>query len=239
MKLKVLGSSSKGNCYIIGNKQSILILEAGIPLKDVLPAIKFDISKIVGVLSSHIHGDHSKCIPDYLFRSIPVYAPEETAGVYKTKIVRHKKVFQVGNFKIMPFELKHDAQCLGFLIQHPEMGKLLFCTDTYYIPYKFQGLNHILVEVNYSKNIINDNVLRGVTPFIHYKRALSSHMELETTKEMLRANDLSTVVNIVLLHLSDKNSDSVLFKKEIESVTGRPVYIADKELEISLNKEGF
>jgi phosphoribosyl 1,2-cyclic phosphodiesterase len=239
MKLKVLGSSSKGNCYIIGNKQSILILEAGIPLKDVLPAIKFDISKIVGVLSSHIHGDHSKCIPDYLFRSIPVYAPEETAGVYKTKIVRHKKVFQVGNFKIMPFELKHDAQCLGFLIQHPEMGKLLFCTDTYYIPYKFQGLNHILVEVNYSKNIINDNVLRGVTPFIHYKRALSSHMELETTKEMLRANDLSTVVNIVLLHLSDKNSDSVLFKKEIELVTGRPVYIADKGLEISLNKEGF
>jgi phosphoribosyl 1,2-cyclic phosphodiesterase len=239
MICRVLGSSSSGNCYIIENEQSILIIEAGIPLKDVLPVIDFNVSKIVGVLSSHIHGDHSRYIPDYLFRSIPVYAPEETAGVYKTKIVQHKKTFQLGNFRIMPFELKHDAQCLGFLIQHPEMGKLLFCTDTYYIPYKFQGLNHILVEVNYSKNIINDNVLRGVTPFIHYKRALSSHMELETTKEMLRANDLSTVVNIVLLHLSDKNSDSVLFKKEIESVTGRPVYIADKELEISLNKEGF
>jgi phosphoribosyl 1,2-cyclic phosphodiesterase len=239
MICRVLGSSSSGNCYIIENEQSILIIEAGIPLKDVLPVIDFNVSKIIGVLSSHIHGDHSRYIPDYLFRSIPVYGPEEVTKVYKTKIVQHKKTFQLGNFRIMPFELKHDAQCLGFLIQHPKMGKLLFATDTYYVPYKFKGLNHILIELNYSKDIINDNVSKGYVPLIQYKRVLSSHMELETAKKMLKANDLSQVTNILLMHLSDKNSDAKLFKKEIESVTGRPVYIADKELEISLNKEGF
>jgi len=239
MKLKVLASGSKGNCYIIENKKSILIMEAGIPLKDVLPKIDFNVSKIVGVLSSHLHGDHSRYIPDFLFRSIPVYAPEETAKIYKTKIVQHKKIFQLDDFKIMPFELKHDAQCLGFLIQHPEMGKLFFATDTYYVPYKFKGLSHVLIEVNYSKKILDDNISKRYIPLIQYRRGLSSHMELETALKMLRANDLSTVVNIVLLHLSDDNSNAELFKKEIELVTGRPVYIADKGLEISLNKEGF
>ena len=239
MKLKILGSSSKGNCYFIENKESILILEAGIPLKEVLPKIDFNISKIVGVVISHVHGDHSRYIPDYLFRSIPVYAPEETAKVYKTNIARHKEIFTLENFKIMPFELKHDAQCHWYLIQHPEMGKLLFATDTYYVPYKFKGLSHVLIEVNYSKDILNENVSKGYVPLIQYRRVLSSHMELGTTKEMLRANDLSTIVNIVLLHLSDANSDAQLFKKEIESVTGKPVYIADKGLEINLNKEGF
>jgi len=239
MNLKILSSSSKGNCYIIENEKSILILEAGIPLKDVLPNINFNISKIEGVLVSHKHGDHARYIPDYTFRSVTVYAPEETAKIYKTKIIRHRKIFNLADFKIMPFELKHNAQCLGFLIQHPQTGKILFATDTYYMPYKFKGLNHILIEVNYSKKILNENISKESIPLIQYKRVLSSHMELETTKETLRANDLSTVVNIVLLHLSDENSNAELFKKEIESFAGRPVYIADKGLEISLNKEGF
>jgi len=236
MKLKVLGSSSKGNCYIIGNKQSILILEAGIPLKDVLPAIKFDISKIVGVLSSHIHGDHSKCIPDYLFRSIPVYGPESLTQYHKINVVEHKKTFHVADFRIMPFALKHDVPCLGYLIKHPQAGTLLFCTDTYYMPYKFKGLNHILVEVNYSKEILKENI--NIHP-VHAKRIMYSHMELQTTKNMLKANDLSKVVNIVLLHLSNDNSNARLFRDEIVSATGKMVYIADKGLEISLNKEGF
>ncbi len=239
MICRILGSSSKGNCYILENRSEILILDAGIPLKDVLPKIDFNISKVLGLIVSHCHGDHSRYIPDYLFRSIPVYAPEETAKIYKTKVIRHKEVFQIGDFKIMPFELKHDAQCLGYLIQHSEAGKILFATDTYYVPYKFKELNHILIELNYSKDILNENIAKGNIPLIQYRRVLSSHMELETAKEMLKANDLSTIVNIVLLHLSDTNSNGQLFKKEIESVTGKPVYIADKGLEISLNKEGF
>jgi len=241
MKLKILGSSSKGNCYIIENEKSILILEAGISFKTVKPEIDFQISKIKGVLVSHEHGDHAEYIPDYLSYSIPVYAPKKTADKYGTKIIitEHKKVFTVDGFTIMPFELKHDVQIHGFLISHPETGKILFATDTYYVPYKFKGLNHILIEINYSKKILNENISKGSIPLIQYRRVLSSHMELETTKEMLRANDLSQVVNIVLLHLSDGNSNAKEFKQEIESATGKPVCIADKGLEINLNKRGF
>lgn len=56
MTLKCLGSESKGNSYILtSNTGEILILEAGIHVKDVMQSIQFDIDKIVGVCVSHVH----------------------------------------------------------------------------------------------------------------------------------------------------------------------------------------
>jgi hypothetical protein len=65
------------------------------------------------------------------------------------------------------------------------------------------------------------------------------YMNLQTCKELLSANDLSTTMNIVLLHLSDGNSNALEFKSEIEGITGKPVFIADKGLEIDLNIKPF
>ena len=45
-------------------------------------------------------------------------------------------------------------------------------------------------------------------------------------QDFLRANDLSRVKEIHLLHLSDRNSSANCFKKEIQSLTGKPVYVA-------------
>ena len=239
MKLRVLGSSSKGNTYYIEDDKSIIVIEAGIPFKFVKPEIDFKISKIKGVITSHEHGDHAKYIPDYLSYSIPVFGTQQTVNMYGGIAMEHMKTFKIGQYKIMPFELKHDVPIFGFLISHPEAGKILFCTDTYYVPYKFKGLNHILIEVNYSKQILRDNINKGSIHPVQAKRVLSSHMELQTTKNMLKANDLSQVVNIVLLHLSDSNSNARLFKKEIEAATGKMAYIANKGLEISLTKHGF
>ena len=57
---------------------------------------------------------------------------------------------------------------------------------------------------------------------------MRSHMSLENCKELLRANDLSKVKEIHLLHLSDENSVEDQFKKEIAALTGLPVYVAQK-----------
>ena len=62
MRLRCLGSSSLGNCYLLENDRECLVLEAGLPMKEVKKALDFDISKIVGVLITHEHGDHAKYI---------------------------------------------------------------------------------------------------------------------------------------------------------------------------------
>lgn len=55
MKLKVLGSGSSGNCYILENDTEALIIEAGVPFMEVKKALDFNISKIQGVVISHEH----------------------------------------------------------------------------------------------------------------------------------------------------------------------------------------
>ena len=55
MYLTCLGSSSNGNCYILQNEDEALILEAGMPFKEVKKALDFNISKVRGVCISHEH----------------------------------------------------------------------------------------------------------------------------------------------------------------------------------------
>jgi hypothetical protein len=55
----------------------------------------------------------------------------------------------------------------------------------------------------------------------------------------LRANDLTGVNNIVLIHLSDSNSDAPRFQKEVRELTGKTVWVAEAGLEINFDKEPF
>lgn len=248
MELTVLGSSSKGNCYILQNDNEALVIEAGVSLKEVKKAVDFNVGKIVGVLVSHEHGDHAKYANDLLGQRIDVMASEGTLNSLQTRskylplILESGSAFSVrsGNFKILPFLVKHDAaEPLGFLISHPEIGTMLFATDTYYLPFNFAGLTNILIECNYREDILQRNIEAGKIPPSHYNRLLESHMSFATCKEALLANDLRKVNNIVLIHLSDGNSNAEEFQRDIHEATGKRVYVAEKGLKINFNKQPF
>ena len=70
-------------------------------------------------------------------------------------------------------------------------------------------------------------------------RLIQSHMELGTTKGILKANDLSDCNEIVLIHISDGNADESRFVSEVSEVTGLPVYAANAGLEIDLSKNPY
>lgn len=144
-------------------------------------------------------------------------------------------MYKVGSFNIMPFKLVHDVTCYGYLIHHREIGKLLFVTDTAYIPYKFSGLSNILIECNYDDDIIDSHCINDGANITLRNRVIHSHIELDTCKEFLSSLDLSITKNIVLLHLSSGNSHASNFKKEIEQISGVPTTIADKGVILNLN----
>jgi hypothetical protein len=64
-------------------------------------------------------------------------------------------------------------------------------------------------------------------------------MSLDTCIETLRMNDLSAVNNIVLIHLSDSNSNAEAFQAAVREATGKTVHIASKGLDINFNKTPF
>ena len=244
MKLKVLGSSSNGNCYILETDTEALIIEAGINVKEVKQAIGFNVSKVVGCLISHDHGDHIKYAKVYQSSGIGIFTSEGTLkdnrfGLRRAHIIEANSLFQLAGFKVLPFGVEHDAaEPLGFVIQHPDCGTVLFATDTHYLRNRFVGLNNVILEANYSQSIIDDNMANGRLHRAQRTRVMTSHLEFENTKAILEANDLSQVNNIVLIHLSPRNSDAAKYKLEVEQLTGKTVHIAQPGLEIEFNKCG-
>ena len=123
----------------------------------------------------------------------------------------------MGDFTVLAFQTEHDAtEPLGYLIQYKPTGeKLLFATDTYFIRHRFKGLNYILIECNYCREILEENVKAGRIPKGLKNRILESHFSLDNLKTFLTANDLSQVKKVVLIHLSDGNSNAAQMISEV------------------------
>lgn len=245
MKLHVLGSSSLGNCYILESDRDALIIEAGVRMSEVKKALRWQISKVSGAVITHEHNDHSGYIAEMAASGIRVLALEEVLkshGIYGkpfTFAIMPLRGYKVGNFRIMGVPVIHDVPCVGYVVSHPDMGKLLFITDTVTFDYCIPGLNHIMIEANYADDIVDQRIASGAMPSSMRPRLLNSHMEIEQTKAILNRTDLSRVDNIVLIHLSDGNSDEERFVRETRELTGKPVYAADKGMTIDLSKEPY
>jgi phosphoribosyl 1,2-cyclic phosphodiesterase len=225
-------SGSRGNCYRITDGRTPLLLECGIPYKKIQKNLKFRVSEIAGCLVTHEHQDHCKAVRDLMKAGIDCYMSQGTTDTLKVtghrvNIIKAKQQFRIGTWTILPFETQHDAaEPLGFLLANQAGDKLLYATDTYYIRYRFSGLTHIMVECNYSLDILKRNVEAGAVQKELKSRILKSHFSLENVKRFLQANDLSKVQEIWLLHLSEQNSCEKRFKEEVQKITGKPTYIA-------------
>lgn len=246
MELKVIGTGSGGNAYVLENQHEALLIECGMRIAEIKQGLNFNVSKVVGCILTHEHLDHSKSIIDVMKAGIDVYSSHATlkarncADYSRAKSIQNKKVFMIGNFKVMPFDVKHDAaEPFGYLIEHPECGKVLFLTDTYYCSYTFTGLTNIIIEANFSKAIIDRKYGADSEKEFLRNRILQSHFSLEHCKNMLAANDLSQVNNIVLIHLSDSNSNEVQFRQEVFDQTGKNVTVASNGTRLSFNKTPF
>lgn len=222
MKLICLGSGSSGNCYILDGGTEALIIEVGLPFMAVKKALDFNIRKIVGVVVSHSHGDHAKYAGEYPKVGIPIFKAFEIM----TPNIRF------GRFRVNPFELVHDVTCYGFYIEHPDMGSLVYASDTEYIKYRFPHPTHILVEANYSAEFLDPDIP-------HKEHVLTGHMSLQTTLDFLQANNSPELMNVVLCHLSERNADPNQFRGAAKKVVSCPVWVAQPGLVVELNKEPF
>lgn len=245
MELTILGSGSTGNGYVLQNDKEALVLECGVPRAECLSALGWSTKRVAGCLITHEHGDHARFIEDYL-PLMPCYCSSGTAAAieyrhaHRPKVIEPLRTIQVGGFAVRPIPAEHDAaEPFAYIIDHQDFGRLLFATDTYYLRYRIPNMTNILIECNYSLPILNRNIESGLVPEQMKARTLNSHMSLEHLKEMLRANDLKHVVNIILIHLSPRNSHAEAFVEEIVRLTGKTTYAAHKGLTIPLNETPF
>lgn len=241
MKIKVLGSSSKGNCYIIETATSTLVLEAGIKFEEVKKNLNFNLDKVCGCLVTHEHKDHSKYIADFLRHGIKVFTSEGTLREINIQnhnlvVIEKLKPYEISDFTVMPFDVEHDvAEPFGYLIQYkPTRQKFIFATDTYYLKYNFKNIDFYMVECNSDLQTLKENLKNDCITSYHYKRLRKSHMTLETLVDFFKNTDLSKTQKIMLLHLSDQNSNEKRIQSVISDITKKETIIAKDCIEIEV-----
>ena len=233
--VEVLGSSSKGNCYRLLSWGRSILLECGLPWKEIRRGLNFQTTALDGCLITHHHKDHARSAADVMRAGVDLYAtgaafeamaiPGGPHHRFKPLIYRH--TVTVGEWwRVMAFEAHHDAPgTAGFWIEDKDGDKLVFLTDSAFSYYTFPGTGVYMVEANFSEKILQRNVDDGLIDAYLARRVTENHMSIERVVVMFTEADLSQCRHIHLLHGSDGNSDSALFKKIVEETTGVPVTV--------------
>lgn len=244
MNLHVIGTGSGGNCYLFKPENGkALVVDIGITYSIFLQAINFNLDQIGFFLITHEHGDHSKGFKDIEKTGKTILCSKGTKEKLSPKgqnviAVEPSKTYKKDGFSFTPFKVEHDAaEPFGFLIEHPEMGKTVFVTDAIAIPYKFDAIDHFVIEANYCEEIIEKKLGQG-KKFLQ-DRVITNHMSFQTSLQFLKRTDLKSVKNIVFIHLSDSNSNEARFKETtIVEISTNP-HIAFNGQVINLNKNPF
>ena len=188
-------------------------------------------------------GDHCKYATEYAKFGVNVYGPQDIADKKqfpydKFHALTAEKTYHIGNFDIVPYKNYHDVEIYGYLIRHKDMGTLLFSTDSYKIGMTLRGINHFLIEANYSDELLKENVWNGSINKAQADRIMLSHMSLEYCIKYLHDCEAEkSAKTIILCHLSERNSDQKLFRDTVAGAFGVPTFVSQKGTIVELNKD--
>lgn len=174
---------------------------------------------------SHPPLDHSKSLKEFKAMGIPIYA---------LHISQKPMAIGSGAFRIQSFDLTTvdgrwthtnadgtECPCYGFLITHKEMGRLLYITDTELIKWRFKGINHILLGVNYDKDLVDTNNPKA-------NHVFRGHLSIDTACDFVKANYSDSLQNVIMCHLSAENADRGSFIEKMKKVAcGANVDVAE------------
>ena len=234
MQIDVLASSSLGNAYIVGDGATSILLDAGIPYKELQIKSDFKINEVAACFISHEHGDHSKAVKDLLTAAIDVYALPETlsaidaAGHHRAHAITPLQTICINTLKIMPISVFHDCPCVGYMVYSEKTGeRLFFATDTYKITINPAKIDYLILEINYQKEIVNNYVNEGIMEQGIRARLLYSHFEFSNALNWLKRIDKSRLKRIYVAHLSAHNCNAKEVKRAVIAETGVPTTICD------------
>lgn len=132
--------------------------------------------------------------------------------------------YAIGGFKVLPLEVPHgDCPNLSFHITMPDGQTLLFCTDAQTLPFRLPNVNVLMIEANYSEELILDRLCEGNDIRSHF----NAHMELNETIKVIKRLYNPNMRKVILIHLSSGNSDEQMFKDRIFSETGIKCEVAN------------
>ncbi len=225
MRLCSIASGSSGNCIYVGHASTHLLIDAGISGKRIeqgLCEIGVDPKSLGGILITHEHSDHIQGV-GVLARKyqIPLYGTVETFCAMqkgKTSVgkidqmlfqpVRPEEGFMIGEIKVHPFSVSHDAAnpvAYSFTADGQKIG---MATDLGV--YTEKTVEHLMdSEILYLESNHDVNMLMvGSYPYYLKQRIIGDHGHLsnDLAAELLCKLHHNGLKHVVLAHLSKENN---------------------------------
>jgi len=223
LKFCSLASGSSGNCLYLKAGDTAILVDAGISCKKIcegLAKIGEDPCNIKACFVTHDHSDHIKGVPVLLRKyRIPVFA---TGGTLTAIALSDKKELPrelmyelkpdrevgIGELKIMPFRISHDAaDPVCYTIKHGDK-KLGMATDlgefTDYTVKHLLGSNALYVEANHDVNML----MMGPYPY-QLKLRIDSpigHLSNEACADLVTRLLCKELHTVMLAHISADNN---------------------------------
>ena len=131
MRLRVLGSGSKGNCLAVRSRGGTLVLvDCGLSFLELRKRCRpcgFDPCEAAAIFFTHDHSDHVSGLATFHRRNpgVPLFANDETAEAIAARtgvddgwvVFDNDSPFDVEDLHVAPFPVSHDAaNPVGFLV---------------------------------------------------------------------------------------------------------------------------
>lgn len=252
MKLRFcsLASGSSGNCYMIQTESTTLLVDAGISGKKIQQGIESTgtpAQEVAALLVTHEHTDHTKSVATLAkrFQTLPVFATQGTwdhmdccIPTDQKKVLREGSQFQIGDLKIEPFGLSHDAaQPVGYSVSH-EDRQITIVTDTgccsEEILSQAEQADILVLEANHDVDMLRI----GKYPWFLKQRVLGDqgHLSNEAAGrclvELLRRNSKNR--HVYLAHLSRENNFPEMAYQTVKNILEDANYYIGNQLQLGL-----
>jgi phosphoribosyl 1,2-cyclic phosphodiesterase len=237
-KIKVLGSGSSGNCILVyDGRGKCAMLDMGLRWKDdILKGMDYDISCLSVALATHNHrSDHTKSLAHCIESGIPCYANQDVCNHYKGCNLIDRAIL-IDGWKVQTFDLVHNVPNNAFILDTFDGIRILYCTDTEYVPQIVRNVHYAIIECNYDDEILIDALCDGK----HIRSQFENHHSLERCIDYLKKIYNPNLQAIILSHISDANGDPKMFQQRVKDELGfENVYCATSGLEIPLQLSEF
>ncbi|MEW5974537.1 MAG: MBL fold metallo-hydrolase [Acidobacteriota bacterium] len=219
LRISVLGSSSSGNCAFIATHRTRILLDAGFSTTQIrkrLAQLGESLDSIDALVISHEHSDHISGLQSLTAKcNLPVFITPATLDAIRPRIEGLKPVlmqagepFEVGDLKVSPFSVPHDAaDPLGFHFE-AEGLKIAHVTDLGYftelVVQRLRGSHVLVLESNHDLDMLR----AAPYPWFVKQRIMSRHGHLsnEMAGRFFDESFDGLAQYIVLAHLSENSN---------------------------------
>lgn len=213
-KIEILGSSSKGNAYVLHfDNGKIIQLDAGIK--------NLNSDKVDWLFISHHHIDHDKFQKD--FDTLKVYDPW---GVGKESIPPRTDYLVIEETR----EVEHKGNCMSFLFtcDKSKIGYITDCGTWNYLlsNYDWKNCDYLFIECNWDYFLIKDGLIKKQN-HSDYAFGNEGHMSNLDCLNLLAHLNISKDCKIIFIHKSAQHANWDTTYKMFDSLPNEK-YIAKK-----------